>query len=131
MIHPTAIVHKTVKIGDNVRIGPHVRIEEGVTIGDGTEVMDGTIIFSNTIIGKNNQIFPYCIIGGLPQDKKYAGEPSLTVIGDNNIIREFTTIHKPVGEKVILPTTVLLAQTQSLLIMQPLEDMQRLETLRT
>ncbi len=99
MIHPTAIVHKTVKIGDNVRIGPHVRIEEGVTIGDGTEVMDGTIIFSNSIIGDNNQIFPYCIIGGIPQDKKYAGEPSLTLIGDNNIIREFTTIHKPVGKK--------------------------------
>jgi UDP-N-acetylglucosamine acyltransferase len=77
-----------VEIGAGAFIGP------GVIIGAETSVGPYAVIESNTTIGKRNRIFQFASIGAAPQDLKYRGEPSRVEIGDENIIREFTTIHR-------------------------------------
>lgn len=98
MIEKTAIISKEAEIGKNVSIGPYCIIEDDVIIGDGTTLGTGVVVKSNTRIGKNNRISHYVIIGEEPQDKSFKNEISYVEIGDNNIIREFTTIHRACGE---------------------------------
>jgi len=93
-IHPTAIIGKNVKLGDNISIGPYCIINDDVEIGDNTELKNNVTIESYSIIGKSNKIFPFAVIGGLPQDLKFGGEVSQVIIGDNNVIREFVTINR-------------------------------------
>lgn len=93
-IHPTAIVHPDSELGLDVEIGPYALIHEHVVIGDGTRVEAYAQIHSYTSLGKNNRVFSYAAVGGEPQDLKYRGEPTKLVIGDNNAIREYATIHR-------------------------------------
>lgn len=94
MIHNLAIVHESAKIADNAIIGPFCVVGENVEIGEGTELKSHVTIGDNTILGKNNRIFQYASIGDDPIDYTYKkGEFSQVIIGDNNIIRECTTIH--------------------------------------
>jgi len=86
------LIHPSVKIGRNVHIDDDVHIDEG------TEIGDNTIIYGPAYIGKNNRIFPNVMIGFEPQDLKYRGERTAVRIGDNNVIREFVTIHRATGE---------------------------------
>jgi UDP-N-acetylglucosamine acyltransferase len=51
------------------------------------------VIDGHTTIGTDNRFFQFSSIGGPPQDKKYAGEPTRLVIGDRNTIREFCTFN--------------------------------------
>ena len=92
-IDNTADVASDAIIGDNVRISSYAIIESGVSIGIGTEIKEGVIIRSGTRIGRWNRIFPYAVIGEEPQDIHYTGDGGVE-IGDNNIIREFVTIHR-------------------------------------
>jgi UDP-N-acetylglucosamine acyltransferase len=92
-IHPTAIIETGAKIGNNVSIGAYSIIGKDVAIGDNTVVKPHVVIEGITEIGKNNTIFQFASIGAVPQDLKFEGEPSRTIIGDNNSIREFVTIH--------------------------------------
>ena len=93
MIHPTAIVHPGARIGANVEIGPYSVIGEHVEIGDGTRVAAHVVIEGHTRIGRDNHIYQFASIGGMPQDKKYKGEPTRLEIGDRNLIREFCTLN--------------------------------------
>ena len=93
-IHPTAIVEEGAKFGDNVKIGPYCIIGSNVSIGDGTKLKSHVVLEGHTIIGKNNDIHQFCSIGVPPQDKGYKGEPTETIIGDNNLFRENVTIHR-------------------------------------
>jgi UDP-N-acetylglucosamine acyltransferase len=93
MIHPTAIVDPGARIGANVRIGPYSLIGPDVEIGDNTEIGPHVIIKGHTRIGRDNRIFQFCSLGEVPQDKKYAGEPTRLEIGDRNTIREFCTFN--------------------------------------
>jgi len=92
-IHPTAIVDPGAELGDSVSvgayslIGPHVRIDEGTRIGP------HCVIEGRTTIGRDNQIFQFASLGAVPQDKKYAGEPTELHIGDRNTLREFCTFN--------------------------------------
>jgi UDP-N-acetylglucosamine acyltransferase len=94
LIHSTAIVDpaaqldSTVAVGAYAVIGPHVRIDAGTTIGSHV-VIDG-----RTTIGRDNVFHSFSAIGGAPQDKKYAGEPTSLEIGDRNLIREFCTFNR-------------------------------------
>src|SRR5690606_11493245 len=90
-IHPTAIVDPAAQIDQSVRIGPYCVVGPGVTIGAGTEVGPHCVLDGVTTIGRDNRFYRFCSIGGMPQDKKYAGEPTRLVIGDRNTVREFTT----------------------------------------
>ena len=94
MIHKTAIIDKTAKIADDVKIGAYCIIEEDVSIASGCEIKSHVTIGKHTDIGKNNRIFQFSSIGEEPQDKKYQGEATRTLIGDNNTIREYVTINR-------------------------------------
>ncbi|MEO0202283.1 MAG: acyl-ACP--UDP-N-acetylglucosamine O-acyltransferase [candidate division WOR-3 bacterium] len=91
-------IHPSSKIGKDVQIEDGSYIGENVIIEDGTKIGRNVIIEGPAKIGKNNKIFHSVIIGLEPQDVKYKGEKTLVDIGDNNIIREFVTIHKATGE---------------------------------
>lgn len=93
-VHPQAIVDPSARLADDVIVGPWSYIGPGVEIGAGTEVLSHVVIKGPTVIGRNNRIFQFASVGEECQDKKYAGEPTRLVIGDNNIIRENCTIHR-------------------------------------
>lgn len=93
MIHPSAIVHPGARLGAGVSVGPFSIIGENVEIGDNTSIGAHTIISGHTRIGCDNRIFQFCSIGEVPQDKKYAGEPTRLEIGDRNTIREYCTFN--------------------------------------
>jgi len=93
MIHPTAIVHPGARLADDVEVGAYTTIGEHVEIGSGTVVGPHVVINGHTRIGRNNQIFQFCSLGEVPQDKKYDNEPTRLEIGDHNTIREFCTFN--------------------------------------
>jgi len=100
MIHPTAIVHPNAKIGAHVEIGAYSLIGEHVEIGDNTWVGPHVVINGHTRIGRDNRIFQFASLGEVPQDKKYAGEPTRLEIGDRNTIREFCTFNLGTAQDV-------------------------------
>jgi UDP-N-acetylglucosamine acyltransferase len=93
MIHSTAIIHPNAQIAEGVSVGAYSIIGEHVTIDTGTTVAPHVVINGHTRIGRDNQIFQFCSLGEVPQDKKYAGEPTRLEIGDRNVIREFCTFN--------------------------------------
>lgn len=93
MIHSTAIVSAAAKIGNNVRVGPYSVIGDNVCIADNVEIMSHVCIDGLTTIGEGTKIFPFTTIGYVPQDLKFHGEQSQTIIGKYNTIREHVTIH--------------------------------------
>ncbi len=98
MIHETAIVDKRAEIDPSVEIGPHTIIGPGVKIGKGTKIGSSVRIEGETVIGENNKIFHGATIGLDPQDYAFKGEKSGVIIGNNNIIREYASIHRATGE---------------------------------
>ncbi|MGH7858505.1 MAG: acyl-ACP--UDP-N-acetylglucosamine O-acyltransferase [Candidatus Binatia bacterium] len=92
-IHPTAIVAPGATIHDTAEIGPYSVIGAEVRIGADTRVGPHVVIEGRTTVGDRNRIFQFSSIGAIPQDLKYHGEATELVIGDDNIIREFTTLH--------------------------------------
>jgi UDP-N-acetylglucosamine acyltransferase len=117
MIQPLAYVHPSAKIADNVVIDPFVTIHKNVEIGEGTWIGPSVTIFEGVRIGKNCRVFPGASIGAIPQDLKFDGEETLTIIGDHVTIREYVTINKgtkalgftKVGNHVLLMAYVHLA----------------------
>jgi UDP-N-acetylglucosamine acyltransferase len=93
-VHSTAIVSGKAQLGNHVQIGPYSIIGDDVVIGEHTTVMHHAVIDRNTTIGKNCRIFPFSSIGTDPQDITFKDELTYVEIGDNNIIREFTTINR-------------------------------------
>ena len=91
--HPTAIIHPNARLADDVSVGPYSIIGEHVEIGAGTIIGPHVVVDGHTSIGKGNRIFQFSSIGEIPQDKKYKGEPTRLVIGDNNTIRENCTFN--------------------------------------
>lgn len=100
LIHPTAIVADGAKLAPDVEVGPYSIIGENVSIDAGTRVGPHCVIDGHTSIGKNNHFYRFCSIGGMPQDKKYAGEPTRLEMGDNNTIREYVTINTGTAQDV-------------------------------
>lgn len=94
MIHPAAIVDPSAKIHESVEIGPFTVVGPDVEIGPETVVGPHVTINGPTRIGSGNRIYQYASIGENPQDKKFADEKTRLEIGDRNVIREFTTIHR-------------------------------------
>lgn len=92
-IHPTAIIHPTAELGKDIEIQPYAIVEAHVIIGDNSVIGPYCVVGSGTVMGKNNQCFAGAQIGILPQDLKHMkGKYGRTIIGDNNIFREFVTI---------------------------------------
>lgn len=93
-IHPTAIIAPGTEIGTGTKIGPYAVIEDDVTIGNDSEIGPHAIIGEGTRIGNKTRIFPGAAIGLIPQDKKFVGEKTYTIIGNNTLIREYVTINR-------------------------------------
>ena len=91
IIHPTAIIMEGAVLGANNNIGPFCVLNNKVKLGDNNILKSHVVLDGNSIIGDNNQFFPFASIGASPQDKKYQGEDSQLIIGNNNIFREYTT----------------------------------------
>ncbi len=93
-IASTACVSESARLGNNVEIGDYSIIGDGVILGDNTRVMHHSVVDSGTSIGKDCVIYPFCSIGSDPQDTTFKDEDTYVEIGDNNKIREFTTVNK-------------------------------------
>ncbi|TCI03018.1 acyl-ACP--UDP-N-acetylglucosamine O-acyltransferase [Corallincola luteus] len=93
-IHPTALVESGAVIGANVEVGPFTYIAANVTVGEGSWIGSHVVIKGPTRIGARNKIFQFASVGEDCQDKKYAGEPTELVMGDDNVVRECVTIHR-------------------------------------
>jgi len=94
MIHPLTYVHPDAKIAPNVRIDPFTTVHKNVEIGEGTWIGSNVTIMEGARIGKNVRIFPSSVISAIPQDLKFKGEDTITIIGDNTTIRECVTINR-------------------------------------
>ena len=94
MIQPLAYVSPEAKLAQNVMIDPFVTIHRNVEIGEGSWIASNVTIMEGARIGKNVKIFPGAVISAIPQDLKFDGEQSLTIIGDNTVIRECVTVNR-------------------------------------
>ena len=92
-IHPTALVAAGARIADDVDVGAYSIVGADVTIGAGSRIGPHAVVPGRTTIGARNRIFQFASVGDVPQDRKYGGEPTRTTLGDDNVIREFVTIH--------------------------------------
>lgn len=93
-IDPTAYVHPTAELDSGVEIGPFTVIGEDVRIGKNTKISSHVVIDKWVTIGDNCKVFQFVSIGAAPQDLGYKGEKTEVIIGDNNIFREFVTVHR-------------------------------------
>lgn len=94
MIHPSSVVSQNAKIAENVEIGPFCYIGDNVEIGEGCVLKSHVVVKGHSKIGKYNQFFQFSSIGEDCQDKKYAGEVTFLEIGDNNVFREYCSVHR-------------------------------------
>ncbi|WP_346795779.1 acyl-ACP--UDP-N-acetylglucosamine O-acyltransferase [Halomonas sp. Bachu 37] len=94
MIHPTALVDPAARLADDVEVGPFTVIGADVTIGAGSRIGPHVVINGPTVLGERTRIFQFASVGEECQDKKYAGEPTRLVMGDDNIVREGATLHR-------------------------------------
>jgi UDP-N-acetylglucosamine acyltransferase len=88
------VIDRRAELDSSVEVGPGAVIGPEVRIGDATRIGPYAVVEGRTTIGARNQIFQFASVGAAPQDLKYHGEPSRLEIGDDNRIREFTTIHR-------------------------------------
>ena len=93
-IHSMAIIHPGAELEADVVVGPYAVIDEEVKIGQGCRIHAHAHIASYTTIGKDCEIYSYASVGTPPQDLKFDGRRTETVIGNNNIIREFVTVNR-------------------------------------
>jgi len=94
LIDQRAVIDPSANIADSASIGPFTVVGANVEIGPDCEIGPHVVINGPTIIGAGNKIHSFCSIGCDPQDKKYSGEPTHLVIGDNNTIFEYVTISR-------------------------------------
>lgn len=104
VIHPTAVISPDAKLGANVRVGPFCVINAGVELGDDCVLHSHVVIDGLSKIGSGNEFFPFAAIGGKTQDLKYEGEPTHLIIGDRNVFRENSTVHR--GTHAHTPTRI-------------------------
>ena len=97
-IHPTAAVSPRAELSGGVRVGPYAVVEDEVFVGEGCEIGAHAVVKRFTTLGARNRVFEHAVLGGEPQDVKFKGEPSRLVVGDDNLIREYVTIHRASGD---------------------------------
>ena len=93
-IHTTAIISPTAEIADDVEVGPFTVIHGHTQISSGTKIGAHSVIHSYVRMGKRNQVADHVVLGGAPQDISYNGEETWLQIGDDNIFREYSSVHR-------------------------------------
>lgn len=94
MIHPTAIIDPGARLADDVEVGPYSVIGPDVEIGPGCVIGPHVVLQGPMRMGARNRVFQFASVGEECQDKKYAGEPTWLIIGDDNVIRECVTLQR-------------------------------------
>jgi UDP-N-acetylglucosamine acyltransferase len=92
-IHPTAVVDPRSKLAESALVGPYVVIGEGVELADDVEICSHVNIIGKTSIGARTRVFPFAILGSDPQVRGFSGETTALAIGEDNLIREYVSIH--------------------------------------
>lgn len=114
-IHPTAVIDRKAELDGSVAVGPYAVIGADVRIGANSRIEAHAVVSGPTTIGSRNQISSFATVGGPPQDLKYKGEPTELIIGDDNLIREYASIHRGTvdggGKTVIGDSNLLMAYT--------------------
>jgi UDP-N-acetylglucosamine acyltransferase len=93
-IHPLAIVDPRAELGEGVSVGPFAVIEADVRVGDGCRIEAHAVVRGGTRLGPRNEVHAFAVLGGPPQHRKYAGEPTELWIGAGNVFREHVTAHR-------------------------------------
>ena len=93
-IHSTAVIDPSAELDSSVEVGPYAVIGAKVRIDARTKVEPHAVVDGPSTIGKGNLIGSFATVGGAPQDLSYKGEPTELIIGDNNQIREYASIHR-------------------------------------
>lgn len=94
---PTAVISPRAEIAQGTRVGAYAVVEDDVRIGADCEIGAHAVVKRFTVLGARNRVFEHATLGGEPQDVKFRGEPSRLVVGDDNLIREYVTIHRASG----------------------------------
>lgn len=95
LIHPTALVSDKAILGKGNTVGAFVIIEDNVVIGDNNTLLSSVVLKSGTRLGNENKLHEQAVIGGLPQDLGFDTDTiSHVEMGNQNVIREFVTIHR-------------------------------------
>ncbi len=97
-IHRFSVVDPKAELAEDVEVGPFCNVQAGAIIGAGCRLESHVTVFGNTTIGERNIFAHGAVIGGDPQDRKYNDEPTFLVVGDDNVFREYVTIHRATGE---------------------------------
>lgn len=93
-IHPTAVIDSGAELDSTAQIGPYAVVGKDVRIGAGSKVLPHAVVSGPTTIGERNLIGSFAMVGGDPQDLSYKGEPTELIIGNDNQIREYASIHR-------------------------------------
>ena len=93
LIHPSAVIEPGAKIADDVSVGPFSFIGAEVVLHSGVEIKSHVVITGNTEIGRETVVYPFAVVGEIPQDLKFSGEKTSLKIGKRNRIREHVTIN--------------------------------------
>lgn len=93
MIHASAYIDPQAVLGRNVTVGPCSYVGPGVVLGDDCVLHNHATVTGQTICGRANVFFPGAVVGTAPQDLKYKGGPTRLEIGDDNVFREYVTVH--------------------------------------
>lgn len=96
-IHPTAIISREATLAPDVKIGPYTVIDGPVKIGPGCNIQAHVRIMGPLAMGARNIVHSGAVLGDWPQDRKFKGDFSETIIGDDNIFREHFTVHRGNG----------------------------------
>lgn len=94
IVHPTAIVAPGAHLGEGAEIGPFAVVEDGARIGEGCRLHAHAMVRTGTQLGARSIVFPFAVLGGEPQDRRHAGEPTRVEIGEDNVFREHVTVHR-------------------------------------
>lgn len=93
-IHPTAIVEPRAEVDPTAEIGPYAVVEGGARVLAGARIWHHAFVARGTTIGERCQIHPFAVAGHEPQDLKYTGAPSYTIIGAETVMREHSSVHR-------------------------------------
>ncbi len=92
-IHASAVIEEGARIGAGVRVGPFSLIGADVVLHDNVWIKSHAVVTGQTEIGEETIVFPGAVIGEIPQDLKFKGEPTRLVVGKRNRIREGVTMN--------------------------------------
>lgn len=93
-VHEQAIIASSAKLGADVRVGAYAVIGEHVELAEGCVLHSHAVVQGPSKIGRNNVFYPFCAVGGDPQDFRFQGEKTELDVGDGNTFREYVTISR-------------------------------------